>query len=177
MPHVLVAFYSRTGTTRKVARRIATALDADVLAITDAHPRKGVLGFMRSAIEAVRSSLPEIGPVRIDPIGYDLVVLGTPVWAGHVASPMRRYLHDHHDALPRVAFFCTMAGSNAANVFSDMSDVLGHEPIATCAIGPKSIDGDSLDQALDTFVGRLGQAVNQPPPPRGASGESRHVGL
>lgn len=178
MTRVLVAFYSRSGTTRKVARQIATALDADVLAITDLQPRTGALGFMRSVVEAMRARLPPIGPVRLDLLDYDLVVLGTPVWAGHLSSPMRRFLHDHGRELSSTAFFCTMAGNSPAHAFTDMRELLDRDPLATCAIGTKEVSGNALDAALSAFVGRLDQVLDLPSPPRGTTpGEPRHVGL
>src|SRR5512146_242084 len=95
MIRALVAFYSRTGVTRLIAHQLARRLGADLLHIRDVRPRDGMLGYMRSALEAMHVTLPEIAHSVIDPSDYELVVLGTPVWASHVSSPVRRFLHDH----------------------------------------------------------------------------------
>ena len=50
---VLVAFYSRTGSTKLVAEAIAQALNADVEEIKDKKDRNGIFGFLKSGYEAV----------------------------------------------------------------------------------------------------------------------------
>lgn len=49
----------------------------------------------------------EILPLLHELQDYDLVLFGTPVWAGHVSSPVRACLDAQRNSLRRVAFFCT----------------------------------------------------------------------
>lgn len=89
---VLVAFYSRTGNTRRVAEAIAERLKADMEEIRDVGSRSGVPGFFRSGYEALAGKLPEIQQVYRRPDEYDLVLIGSPVWVGRPSSPIRSYL-------------------------------------------------------------------------------------
>jgi menaquinone-dependent protoporphyrinogen IX oxidase len=54
---------------------------------------------------------------------YDLVLIGTPIWACTMASPVRSFLQEYKEKLPRVAFFCTMGGDDASDTFSEMEDL------------------------------------------------------
>ena len=99
----LVAYYSRTGVTRTVAQSIADQMDADVEEIVDGKKRRGLLGCCRSVWDALRKKTLPIEPAQHDPAGYDLVIVGTPVWAYSASTPARSYLSEHADAiLPRV---------------------------------------------------------------------------
>lgn len=162
MAATLIVFYSRTGTTRHVAQQLATKLAAQTLAIEDVRSRAGMLGYVRSALEAMHGTLPEIVPSTVDLSRYDLVVLGTPVWAGHASSPMRRFLDDHARELPRVAFFCTMGGSGADGALREMRVLAGKQPDAVCVLVDRDIVDDSYHRTLDEFAERLQKPQDQP---------------
>jgi hypothetical protein len=86
-----------------------------------------------------------------------LVVLGTPVWASHVCSPIRSYIAAHRLDLQRVAFFCTQGGgSGAAKVFREMEEICGRVPIATLAVEDRELDRDTYTAKLAQFVATLG---------------------
>lgn len=118
MARVLVAYYSRSGTTRRVATEIAQALGADLAEIRSRRRRTGVVGYLRSAVEAMLEAGAQIDPVAADPARYDLVVLGSPVWYASLSSPLRTFVWQHRDAFKDVAFFCTQGargGGRAAD--------------------------------------------------------------
>ncbi|HEX6612852.1 MAG TPA: flavodoxin [Rhodanobacteraceae bacterium] len=163
MARALIVFYSRTGVTRRVAQSLAKKLDADLLPIEDVRPREGMLGYLRSVLEAENATLPDIVPVAFAPEEYDLVVFGTPVWAGHVSSPMRRFLHDHAASqAPRIAFFCTFGGSGTEGAFRDMRELAGREPEATCALRDRDVFAGNPQFTIDAFATRLGRNQGVP---------------
>ena len=176
MTHTLIAFYSRTGVTQHIARQLAQRLGADMLAIEDVRPRIGVLGYLRSAIEAMQSRMPDIRPPALDPASYDLVVLGTPVWVGHLSSPMRRFLHDRGAELPRVAFFCTQGGRGAEALFREMQELVGKEPVATCALTDDEVFGEGHAAKIDAFLDRLDAPPDGTRTYRPISDDARQIG-
>jgi len=96
----LVVFYSRSGTTRRIAQALSEALKCDLEEITESRPRTGFLGYMRSLLEARRKLPSIITPRKHDVSSYDLVVIGTPVWAWSLSSPVRAYLTATAGQLP-----------------------------------------------------------------------------
>lgn len=154
-PKTLVVFYSLGGTTRRVAQELAEKLGADLDEIEDANPRKGVFGYVRSAVEAVTRGLPSIR-WRKDPRDYELVVLGTPVWTGAMASPMRAYLFLHQPhLLARVAFFCTQGGRGAAQTLREMMAVTGVEHAKSLVLLEGDVGAGKHHERLASFAASL----------------------
>ncbi|ABC81518.1 hypothetical protein [Anaeromyxobacter dehalogenans] len=140
-PKVLVAYYSRSGHTRRIARAVAAALDADLEALHDPTDRAGVLGFLRSGAEALAGVLVPLERPRHDPATYGAVVIATPVWALSVSSPVRTYLWLARGRLPPVAFVATMGGRGADRAFEQMASVAGRAPVATLAVTEREAAG------------------------------------
>lgn len=121
---ILVVFYSRGGRTRSVARQLAEMLGADVEELVAAGKRTGRLGLLRCVVEALAEIRPRISAIRREPSAYDIVVVGSPVWAARVSSPVRTYLCRYASVMPRVALFCTMGSSGAEQCLGEMGALL-----------------------------------------------------
>lgn len=150
---VLVIFYSRTGNTRRVAEAIAERLKADIEEIRDVKSRSGVLGFLRSGYEALAGRLPKIQQVSRSPDEYDLVLIGSPVWVGRLASPMRAYLAIYGRSIKQTASFCTCK-SDEGRVFKEM-EALSKKPIATLCIREKEVKSGEYIKKIEEFVKAL----------------------
>jgi hypothetical protein len=176
MKDTLVVFYSRTGCTRRLALRIAGMLDADVEEITERHSRRGVFGFARSMFDVLHGRLPRIAAARLDPRSYRTVVIGTPVWAAHVSSPVRSYIVQHADALRRLGLFCTMGSSGGAEVLAEMlalrdPDIESPTAERFPTLAMRADEIESPDQSrLIAFV----DALREPPPRRQAARRRAH---
>jgi flavodoxin len=162
-PRTLIVFYSRSGTTRRIAKALSTALECGIEEIAESTPRNGFIGYCRSVIEARRKSTPDILPTRNDPSSFDLVVIGTPVWAWSVASPVRAYLAANKDRFPDVAFFCTLGGNGSETVFAQMQAIIGKAPRATCAIVAKDVGTSREGPQLTPFAALLRQVAPESP--------------
>jgi len=147
----LVVYYSRTGNTKKVGQEIARQLKADEEEIFDVKDRRGPLGFLRSGREAKNKVLAEIRPTKKDPSKYDLVLIGTPIWAANMSSPVRTYLSQNK--FKRVAFFLT-GGGVPGKTFEDM-EILAGKPVATLAITSKEVAQNTYSGKVKEFVASL----------------------
>jgi len=155
----LVVFFSRSGYTRRVAKQIAMELHADLMPIVENRSRMGVFGYQRCVIEAVLGFGATIRPLPLDPADYELVLLGTPIWAWHLSSPLREFARRHGKSIQRSAFFCTMGGTGAARAFSELEKLLGHAPLATLALTDTEIDDERVGPKIDRFVAALSAPV------------------
>lgn len=161
MARTLVVYFSRTGRTHRIALEIAAPLGADIERIEEQRSRAGFLGYWRSGREAYRKLIPAIEPAVNDPSSYDIVLLGTPIWAGHISSPVRAYVGAHAGALSRMALFCTHGGSSPAKAFSEIAELAGVEPVATLAVTEREIKAGTYADRLTRFV----ESVAGPGPP------------
>jgi len=154
--NVLVVYYSRTGNTQKVAEAVAGELGCDLERIDDTKERTGLTGWFRSGRDALRRKETEIGPPQNDPAGYDLVLIGTPVWAWTVTPAVRAYITAMKDKLPDVAFFATTGGTGLSKTFRHMEELCGKAPVATLGLTEKPVKRDQYAQDVREFVAKLG---------------------
>lgn len=152
---VLVVYYSRTGTTRRLAEALAKALQADIEPVIDTKSRSGVVGYLRSVAEALQKRGAPLKPMKADPRSYDLVVIGTPVWAWSVSSPVRSYLAANRGCLPDVAFFCTMGSRGSERAFAEMQAIAGKAPRARCAVTAREVASEAYGRHIAQFLEQL----------------------
>jgi flavodoxin len=164
MSRTLVVYYSRTGTTKKVASALASALGADLEEIVDLTNRRGLRGYLRSGFDATLGRLARVEPARNNPRDYDLVVLGTPVWNASVSSPVRTYAVQHSDAMKDVAFFCTCGGPGGEHVVSQLMELCGKRPEGVLILSDAEI-ARGADARIAEFARTLGRAPERPQPP------------
>lgn len=161
---VLVVYFSRSGTTARLASMLAGALDADLEAIRESGAgrkpaRSGALGYLRSVVEAVRQRPAAIEPPVHDPAAYDVVIVGSPVWARSVSSPVRAWLVAHRASLKHVAFFCSLGGSGAANALDQMRALAGKPPVAHCEVTASDLHVGKDQRLIAEFAQRIGQRL------------------
>lgn len=156
----LVVYYSLTGHTQGIAERIAAECEAEIEQIKDVKTRTGAWAMLSSGREALFNRPALTQPTEKDPAKYDLVILGTPVWAWNMSSPMRAYITQHSSKFDRVAFFCTMGGSGSDRTFGNMSDLIGKQPIATLEITETDLKTGSDGEKLKQFTGAITQITD-----------------
>jgi flavodoxin len=165
----LVACYSNSGTTKVVAEQIAAQLGADLeiieertprprLMVDDQKPAAGGGALARAAMSAFMGIGCALTPSQRDLDVYDLVVVGTPVWAGSVTPAVRSYLKRHRKALKCVAFLCTCGDPTKGRVFSQMRRVSGKAPVATLAVKSEDVRAGTCAASIDSFVSSLTMA-------------------
>ena len=157
----LVAYFSMTGNTQRLAQEVRAALgaDVDVEEIREPHPRHGPSGMMRSLFDAVTRRRPPIEPARRDPADYDLVVLGGPVWAGRMAPPVRTYARRYGRNARKLAFFCTEESTGADKAFADLAKLCERAPKATMIVDSEHLEPDSHRAYLAHFVAHAKRAT------------------
>ncbi len=148
----LIVFYSRTGTTRKVAHELQKALKADAEELFDRN-RSGPIGCMIAGKEATLEKLTDIKPVKKDPKKYDLIIVGTPVWAFNMCSAIRTYLTENK--LKKVAFFCTMDNLGDDRTFRKMQELTQLKPKATLTLKTKDVHKKDFSKEIKGFAKKL----------------------
>ena len=159
----LVVYYSRSGNTRQVAEAIAQELGAVIEEIVDRKRRSGALGFLGGCKDALFNKLTEIDEPMNDPSTFELVVIGTPVWAGKMTPAVRTWLSRFLDSLPQVAFLATAGGQSGAGTFKGMGKVLGKRPVDTLSFTEKQLKAEDWRGEVRQFVAGVKAGHQQPP--------------
>jgi len=105
----LVVCYSLSGNTKFVAEKIARQIDADLCEVADKKHKKGKLLYLTGGFAAFRQKLTEIEASKTIE-DYDLVVVGSPVWAGKITPAIRTFLAKNDFSEKQVAYFITLGG-------------------------------------------------------------------
>ncbi len=117
MSKILVLFYSYEGSTRKIAERIATSIDADIEEIKPVNEMKskGFSKYVWGGSQVVMKKRPALMPLKVDLDQYDTILLGTPVWAGTFTPPIYSLLENGSLKNKKIAcFYCHLGGADKA---------------------------------------------------------------
>lgn len=117
MSKVLVAYFSASGTTAKVAEKLAETISADIFSIEPTVPyTKADLDWTdkqsRSSIEMNDpSSRPAIKEVRDNMNDYDTLFVGFPIWWYVAPTIINTFLESYDVSGKQVIPFATSGGS------------------------------------------------------------------
>ena len=125
----VIVYYSLTGTTQKLAERMAGMLQCDTLRLPL---------FSRKVLEGQ----------------YDLVIVGTPIWLYGPAFPTGGFLSRNKGKLPEVAFFCTYQTTIGAS-FSKMEHKCGKKPLGSLKLKAGEIGSEAGDQQLKECLDKI----------------------
>lgn len=154
MTSCLVVYYSRTGITERIARKLAADCACDIEAIREPGTRRGLPGYLRSIYEALSGKQPALLPATRNPADYELVILGTPVWGGRVSSPMRAYLQANRGRFRHIATFCTMGGSGGDKALNEIEALCGQPAVARLVLTDGEISHERYQEKIGLFARR-----------------------
>lgn len=148
----LVAYYSRSNTTKKVAEEIAGRLNADIEEIIPKVNYKGKLGYARGGKDSLTAKIIDLEDLKYDPSDYDVVYLGVPVWAGKAANPMISYIKQNEGKFGDVRFFVTAGASGFEPAFNQMEEFVGKSPQKTLSLTTRDVKSNQYLENLDSFL-------------------------
>ncbi len=131
MSKVLVAYFSASGVTRKVAAELAKAEQAELFEILPEVPYSAKdLDWRdkqsRSTLEMQDSSCrPPIAGQVENMAQYDVIFIGFPVWWGREPSVIDTFLDAHDFTGKTIVPFCTSGGSGIGETAKRMQEIVG----------------------------------------------------
>ena len=149
----LVVYHSRTGNTKTIGTTIRKALSADIDEIIDKKKRTGIVNLVRAGRDGQGKKLTEI-QFEKDPQDYDMIVIGSPIWAGNPTPALRTYLTMHDLKGKKVAFFASSIVNRYANVFSQLKELTPESEHAGIFTTSRFRMGD-LESKLNSFIKAL----------------------
>ena len=157
MNKTLVAFFSASGTTKRVAEKLATATGSDLYEIRPAVPyTRADLNWQdkhsRSSVEMNDpSSRPELADREANITGYDRIFLGFPIWWYTAPTIIRSSLESYDFTGKTIILFATSGGSGLGRTAKDLSSSC---PGATIVAGGM-LNGSPSEAALEQWAENL----------------------
>ncbi|HPA25735.1 MAG TPA: flavodoxin [bacterium] len=142
----LIAYYSKTGKTEKVALDLAKLLNADLEKIIDQKKRTGLVGYLTGGRDAMKKKLTQINSLSKNPADYDLVILGMPVWGWNLTPALRTYIEENKNKIKKYAFFVTSGDTPAEKLIKYFVEIFGQEPICQTGFNTKELSDENIYQ-------------------------------
>lgn len=156
MSKTLVAYFSASGTTAKVAKKMAEAIGADLFEIKPETPYSGAdLNWQnknsRSSVEMNdRSSRPAIAVKVADMPQYDVVFVGFPVWWYREPSIIDTFMESYDFAGKTVIPFATSGGSGLGDSAANMQKLAKGAKV----VNGKRFSGSASAEELKAWAGQ-----------------------
>ncbi len=155
MGKTLVAYFSASGTTARVAKELAQAADADLYEIKPAVPyTKADLDWTdkksRSSIEMNdKSSRPVLADEDANITAYDTILLGFPIWWYVAPTIINSFLESYDFSGKKIVLFATSGGSEFGKTVSGLKPSVAAD---TTIIEGKLLNGRPSEASLKAWV-------------------------
>ena len=107
-----VVFYSLSGNTQAAAKEIAEGIGADLieLKLVKPFPTEKSKQLALGGMQAMFGMKPAIQELSKNIKEYDVLILGTPIWAGTIAAPVHSFLNKYQ-VLDKIVAVFTFSGA------------------------------------------------------------------
>lgn len=116
MKKTLIAFYSRTGSNKYLAEKLAQSLNCD---IEEIKPRNNKFFFLLVSTW-IKVSM-GIRAFKNNPVDYDTVILCGPIWMGQLITPLRCFIKRYKGKISELHFITSCGSSDEKK-----TDKFGH---------------------------------------------------
>ncbi len=155
MGKTLVAYFSASGTTARVAKELAQAVDADLYEIKPAVPyTKADLNWMdkksRSSVEMNdKSSRPALADQEVYMAAYDTILLGFPIWWYVAPTIINSFLERYDFSGKKIVLFATSGGSGFGKTVAGLKPSVATD---TTIVEGKLLNGTQTAASLKNWV-------------------------
>lgn len=154
MSKALVAYFSASGTTAKVAKNLAVAVGAELYEIKPAVPySRADLNWTdkqsRSSVEMRdKSSRPALAGIDADIAAYDTIFVGFPIWWYIAPTIINTFLEAYDFSGKKIVLFATSGGSG----FGKAVDSLQPSAPKAQIIASEILNGNPNEKKLKAFA-------------------------
>jgi flavodoxin len=149
-----IVYYSLDGNCDFAASHLGKLLSADIvkLELLKEIKYKGFLKIAWGGMQVVCKKTPALKPYNFDLSLYDLIIIGTPVWAGSPCSPINSFLSQTKITGKKIALFACHAGGPGEVINKLNSALEGNSIISSLDIIKAAKTPDETRQKLDEWV-------------------------
>ncbi len=137
MSKILVAYFSASGKTAKVAENLAKVIGADLYEIKPDVPyTQEDLNWMdkksRSSVEmSDKTSRPVLAGTKADISGHDTILLGFPIWWYVAPTIINSFLESYDFSGKKIVLFATSGGSGFGKTVAGLKSSVSADTVIT----------------------------------------------
>ena len=117
----LVVYYSWTGNTELTAKVLAAETGAELRFLREVKKRRKASGFLGAAFGALTGSKSELKDPDYNTDSYDILFIGTPVWAMHSTPALNTWIANAVFENRKVYLFITNASGREHRVIDSLA--------------------------------------------------------
>ena len=109
----VIIYFSLTGFTKSIAETMAKTLDAELIPLISEDAQSNdskFISILKGGSQVMGKKKPKLIEYNFNPADYDLVIIGTPVWAWSFVPALRTFFGEHDLAGKKVAVYATHQG-------------------------------------------------------------------
>lgn len=148
---ILIAYYSKTGNTKKAAQQIARITGGTLHAITPqkTYPENYFATIAVAKWEHLKGEKPLLTDKVENFADYEKILVGFPVWWFTCPQLIKTFMESYDFSGKKVYPFCTHGGSGPKNSTRDIKEVCRNAEIADCFDATK----DLTDNKIKSWLG------------------------
>ncbi|MBR4947618.1 MAG: flavodoxin [Clostridiales bacterium] len=151
-----IVYYSMHGNVRYVAEKVAKETGADLIELIPkkAYPDKGMRQFIWGGSAVTFKKKPDLEPYAFNASDYDLVIIGTPVWASNFVPPLRTFLEDNDLTGKKIAVIATSAGGNSVKCIEAVKEAVKTDSLVAVLslLEPKNQPSEEKEKQISEFI-------------------------
>ena len=148
----LIVYFSFDGNTKFIAEKITETINADIIELKTSkeYPTKGFLKYFWGGKSVIFGETPKLINGSIDLDRYEIIYIGTPVWAGSYTPPIKSFIRQYKLQGKRIALFASHGGNGAEKCFAKLKGALPENKFIgeIAFLEPKKNPEDSSSKAV-----------------------------
>ena len=128
MSKILVSYFSASGVTKKVAEKIANAIDGDLFEIepTEKYTSEDLDWTNKQSRSTIEMNDKSFRPAVLNKVSnideYDTIVIGFPVWWYTAPTIINTFIEENNLEGKNIYIFVTSGGSSSERSFKDLKN-------------------------------------------------------
>lgn len=153
---VLVVYFSRSGNTKIIANEISRKLQCDYEELKISKSYTGFFGYQRALFDSILKRKIAIKQLIKSPSDYDLIIIGSPIFARSMSAPIRSFLNFYKNSLNNVAFFLTHASQNNDQfIFDQMESLISKNSLGQLSVSEADLNTGKFKSEVLNFLSQL----------------------
>lgn len=152
---VAVVYFSLEGNTEYVAQEIAKQMKVDIIPLIPQkpYPTGKISKFIWGGKSILFGETPKLKAYDFNVDHYDIIVIGTPVWAGTFTPPIKTFLKENNLSGKKVALYACHKGGGTAKCFEKLEKELSTSTLIDklSFVEPKDSKSTSDKKLIRTF--------------------------
>jgi flavodoxin len=155
----LIVYFSYEGNSALIAELIKAAVpEADTLELKpeDDRKREGLAKFIWGGRQVMTHAKPKLKPYTAEIDQYDLIILGTPVWAGSYSPAMASFLSQTKISGKKLALYCCHAGGKGKALDKLKAALAGNTIVGEIDFNnPRKLNREETAKRVQDWAGSL----------------------